>query len=409
MICWWDMRLWLRVALFGFVSAVIGWMQTAPTIEVGTKQDVVIRTYGWPKGRSAANERESWVYDQFQIMFENGRVVNVVPLPPSKNQPKAKQVPVVISPSSQKVGSAPSTVSPKRPSPAPSDPAPSNIARSPSSKPAPPLVKEVPRVLAQKEPWWRLPAWIWLSLFLPMILLAAYFSRVEREWWALLLRRRAPAPIPASPSSPVPMQRSWQDEVAERLSKTVPPTSRATELTVGTLRELEWKRFEQIVALYYAATGMRAEGAGVGPDGGIDVKLFRTGEARPFCYVQCKAWASDKVGVVEMRNLLGALANDRVTAGVFATTSDFWPDARAFAANNNIEVLTAGDFVTRFNQLPEEARRRILTEVMAGDYTTPSCPSCGTKMTWKAEHSFWGCPRFRVCRSKPIHGRKAAV
>jgi HJR/Mrr/RecB family endonuclease len=183
---------------------------------------------------------------------------------------------------------------------------------------------------------------------------------------------------------------------------------RVSELTLQLLRSLEWKRFELLITRYFAATGVRAEMTQIGADGGIDVKLWRDGEPTPYGLVQCKAWGSDLVGVALVRELRGVMAAENVGQGVFATTSDFSADARDFAAKNSIRTLNASDLLDCFRALPEPDRVRILAEVTAGDYTTPTCPQCDTKMIWKPSAKFFACPRYPRCRSKPIYPRAEA-
>ena len=98
--------------------------QMAPDIAKEPTAEEVIRVYGWPKGKSVADERESWLYDRFQVMFQQGKVVSVsyiattTPEPFQLGTPKA----AVPDPSTLKTAPGPSTVStpePVRPSTAP--------------------------------------------------------------------------------------------------------------------------------------------------------------------------------------------------------------------------------------------------------------------------------------------------
>ena len=75
------------------VSVILGlWAltafgQMAPDIARGTPSDEVVRIYGWPKGKSVTNGRESWLYDRFQVLFQNGTVVSVTYIAPSAPEP----------------------------------------------------------------------------------------------------------------------------------------------------------------------------------------------------------------------------------------------------------------------------------------------------------------------------------
>ena len=127
----------------------------------------------------------------------------------------------------------------------------------------------------------------------------------------------------------------------------------------------------------------------------MDVKLHRNGDERPYCYIQCKAFGSEKVKLTTMREFLGVMAADKIIEGIFVTTSDFSPDARAFAEANGIAAITAADFIRSFATLPAPARNRIIGEVTSGDYTTPSCPKCDIKAVSRERKrdgvKFWSC------------------
>jgi len=249
---------------------------------------------------------------------------------------------------------------------------------------------------------------------------------------ALVARRRtadvAASSLPLSPWAP---RQDWKDSVAQRLDRancreclptaiSEPPrlarqpanaireaTESTIELSHPVLDQLEWKRFELVVQRYYAATGLHSEFTKSGADGGVDICLYRSGEKRPSSYVQCKAWGPRKIDVSTVRELRGVMASEGVAGGVLATTGEFTADAGLFCSKNSIVPLTGQAFVAKFNELPASERRRILAEVLDGDYTTPSCPQCERKMVLRENGGFWSCATFRRCGSKPIHARKA--
>jgi hypothetical protein len=198
---------------------------------------------------------------------------------------------------------------------------------------------------------------------------------------------------PSNPAVPTP-GKSVETSLAAEPHVAAPPVI-VKALTLELLRKLEWKRFEQIVALYYGENGITAKCTCIGPDGGVDVKLHRNGEERPYCYIQCKAWGSEKVPITKVREFLGVMAAEKITEGIFVTTSDFWADARAFAEANGIAAINANDFLRAFATLPATARTRIIGEVTSGDYTTPSCPKCDTKAISRERRRdgarFWAC------------------
>lgn len=161
------------------------------------------------------------------------------------------------------------------------------------------------------------------------------------------------------------------------------------------------ERFELLCAKYYEALGLRSETIRAGADGGIDVKLFETDRSAPMAIVQCKAWNTCSVGVKEVRELLGVMAHEKIERGIFVTTGTYTKDALLFGAANPIELLDGAAFVKKIQELSENGQKTLLDYAFAGDYTTPTCASCGIKMV--SRHSkrgaFWGCLNYPRCKS----------
>jgi restriction system protein len=179
-------------------------------------------------------------------------------------------------------------------------------------------------------------------------------------------------------------------------SKSVPPTDWSMEV----LRRMEWKRFELVAAAYYRNLGFRAETIRCGADGGIDIKLFRADLPDAVSIVQCKAWTSRPVGVKPVRELLGVMTSERVKTGLFLTTGRYTDEAIRFAEGNKLALVDGEQFLAKIQALPSTAAAELLGVATEGDWTTPSCPSCGVKMVLRdgGAKPFWGCANFPRCR-----------
>jgi len=190
---------------------------------------------------------------------------------------------------------------------------------------------------------------------------------------------------------------AWQ-AVAAKASPTPEPIP--TEWSIDLLRSIEWKRFEILTAAYFQEKTFRTEMLAAGPDGGIDVRLFMPNSAEPYALVQCKAWNSQRVGVAYVRELLGVLAHQKVRRGIFVTTSEYTPDAIAFAQGCAINLISGEMLLRGILALSPEQQKKLLAVATEGDYKTPTCPSCGIKMIEKSgKHgSFLGCRNFPGCR-----------
>ncbi|HBZ07368.1 MAG TPA: DNA topoisomerase [Massilia sp.] len=191
----------------------------------------------------------------------------------------------------------------------------------------------------------------------------------------------------------------------EKTHSTPPPRhdeqAKPKTWTLEALRSLEWKRFELLCAKYYEAAGFFSETIRCGPDGGIDVKLYRIDPEKPLAIVQCKAWADFQVGVKEIRELLGVMAHEKIGRGIFITTSGYTAQALEFGSKNPLQLLNGPQFLERLRSLPAERQIKLLQFAFEGDYTTPSCASCGGKMVRKQgkRGEFWGCTAYPRCKT----------
>lgn len=202
---------------------------------------------------------------------------------------------------------------------------------------------------------------------------------------------------------------TFEEHLEPRWGASVDTTRWSLEL----LKALEWKRLEQLSAVYFRTLGFRVEEAAHGPDGGVDLRLFEKYGKRPGILVQCKAWNSWKVGVKEIRELFGVMAAEEVGEGVFITTSTFTDDARQFARGKNIALIDGEDLLKKIQDLPLEDQLHIRGLVTEGDFATPTCPSCGIKMVRRTSQvtgqPFWGCLRYPRCRTTITIGRDPVV
>jgi len=177
------------------------------------------------------------------------------------------------------------------------------------------------------------------------------------------------------------------------------------EWTLELLKKLEWKRFEDLVAAYVRELGQQARTTRIGPDGGVDVEILDPATREVVMLVQCKAWDAYKVGVKPLRELFGVMAAAKIKEGGFFTTGEFTSEAKEFARENHLDAVDGLELISRIKQLPPESQKRLLECATEGDYTTPSCPSCGVKMISRVAgkgrsegSSFWGCRNYPRCK-----------
>lgn len=185
------------------------------------------------------------------------------------------------------------------------------------------------------------------------------------------------------------------------------------EWSLALIRRLEWKRFEDLCQRYYACRGMRSETTPLGPDGGIDIRVYHDDPEKPASIVQCKAWGERMVGVRPIRELLGVMTHEKIGRGVFMTSGRYSEEARLFAGSNRITLVDGVMLLMMIQRLPAEAQGDLLAFAVAGDYDVPSCPGCGVKMravpAKPGRAAFWGCVNFPGCRQVLNMRRESAA
>ena len=170
---------------------------------------------------------------------------------------------------------------------------------------------------------------------------------------------------------------------------------------------LEWKKFEDLCAEYFRLKKYKAKLTNNGADGGIDIYLFKDTYSftKHFAIIQCKAWNSRRVGVKPIRELYGVMTAEQSRFGIFITSGSYTKEAVDFSMGKKIKLISGDFFLRLINSLPKEQQQILLKKIIPGDYTTPSCPSCGIKMVERTAQKgnnvgqkFWGCRNFPKCR-----------
>lgn len=190
---------------------------------------------------------------------------------------------------------------------------------------------------------------------------------------------------------------AWSEYAAEMEAK-------PTAWSIDVIRDVEWKRFEDLCQKFYETSGIRSETTALGPDGGMDILLYQDDTGKPTAIVQCRASGERLVGVKPVRELLGVMTHEKIGRAFFMTSGHFADDAKMLASSNRITLIDGEMLLIMIRRLPAAAQKSLLEFATEGDYKTPTCPSCGIKMKQVAGKSgypdFWACHNYPRCRQK---------
>jgi hypothetical protein len=383
----------LRCLLF-LVLAVSALAQ----VPLGATKNQVIDQLGWPKSSSGSQEREILNYSDFTVFLVDGRVEKLTqkpaaaPVRPKPKQPVSAPVSppaTQIKPATQDRLSSPIVGVPENrprqtaepPGRAPSATVRTSPTTTASQKPQPDPFAPVRRILLI------MGAGFGLVLGLKLIL-RDRLKKLEEEM-RFLVRKSDVEPAALATGSqrasrPDPVKDGWSYDL---------------------LKRIEWHRFEHLVIAYEQTMGHSAELTSFGPDGGIDGQVFEAGTRTLKRVIQCKAFTNQKVGVELVRAFYGVMSLQKVSHGAFYTMSGFTNEALAIARENeNLELVDGETLLRRIRDLKLSDQIRLFEIATEGDYTTPTCASCGIKMIVKTAakgrsegSSFWGCPNYPRC------------
>jgi restriction system protein len=183
---------------------------------------------------------------------------------------------------------------------------------------------------------------------------------------------------------------------------------------IDSIRDLSWQQFEELVGEAYRRQGYRVvENDSAGPDGGVDLLLYKNG-AR--FLVQCKHWKIKKIGVKTIREIFGLISAEKATGGIVITSGDYTRDALEFARGKALELVNGKELAGLVESVQRNPHGRSEPVKKSNSQkqtpASPSCPKCGSAMVLRTARrgktvgqQFWGCPNYPKCRAtKKLHG-----
>ena len=172
---------------------------------------------------------------------------------------------------------------------------------------------------------------------------------------------------------------------------------------LDSLRELPWKRFEDLLGEAYRRQGYRVEETlGSGADGGVDLVLGLNGK---ITLVQCKRWKGKPVPVQTVRELYGILHDRGASSAKLVATARFTAEAIAFAKGKPIELVDSDALLELLRGVQTSGMIAAAPSRAGRIALEPACPRCGSAMVMRearrganAGSNFWGCSNYPACR-----------
>ncbi len=167
-------------------------------------------------------------------------------------------------------------------------------------------------------------------------------------------------------------------------------TWRSDRELIQWLREMKPYEFEAYIAELFKKLGYKSEAVGRSHDGGVDVEIEKDGVRG---YIQCKKYITSTVGVSEVRDFYGALA-DRLLNGqaYFITTNKFTLEAKKFAEDKPIELVDSFGLLKYIKMVQD-------VEPEVSDISVKLCPKCSSPLIERSGRhgKFLGCSAYPEC------------
>lgn len=161
------------------------------------------------------------------------------------------------------------------------------------------------------------------------------------------------------------------------------------------IHAIDWFQFEKLIEVAYAPTHKVTRRGGAKADGGIDLIIE---DATGPTAVQCKHWKAWKVGVRNVRELIGAMADAGIKKGILITIKGYSCDAAELAQRHAIQLLDELAVVELIKNADAARVQAILED------QRKFCPRCENEMVLrtvrKGTHNgnrFWGCSEYPKC------------
>jgi restriction system protein len=168
------------------------------------------------------------------------------------------------------------------------------------------------------------------------------------------------------------------------------------------LKQLEWRRFEELCVAYYQALGYNTTIEGMGADGGVDIVLSKPPFQEVSIVARCKSWDAYRVGIKTVKELRASATAAKIADAVLLTSGRFTQEALDLAGKEKIEMIDGVRLLDKIAALPPEKSQALLKFATSGDFLTPTCPRCSVKMisrqSTRGGRKFWGCKNYPQCK-----------
>ena len=205
------------------------------------------------------------------------------------------------------------------------------------------------------------------------------------------MTRNAFEPPPGVPDPPA-------DEVTQEPAPMSEPVL-STDALLQELPSMDGFQFEKLIGLVYRKLGYDVTRPGnAHPDGAIDLIIQKDGQRAA---VQCQPWKTGRIGIKQVREYLGALADANLQQGKLITLHSCTNPAGEFARKHNIEIITEAELTWVFEATNAGSDPAVLD--LLHD-SRKLCPKCERELVIRVDEAgldpgskYWRCSGYPDC------------
>ena len=129
---------------------------------------------------------------------------------------------------------------------------------------------------------------------------------------------------------------------------------------------IDAQRFAAVCETWFSWAGFDTRTQSHRTDGGVDIWLHAARMPGPVAIVRCKHWLNRPVGLQEMKEFLGVVANFQSAHGTYTTTSTYTPEALQFALDNGIDAVDGRGLLRRIQTRTRQHQQDLLAVAYSG-------------------------------------------
>ncbi len=138
--------------------------------------------------------------------------------------------------------------------------------------------------------------------------------------------------------------------------------------TLDVFQAIDAQRFAAVCETWFAWAGFETRSESHRMDGGVDIWLHAAKMPGPVAIVRCRHWMNKPVGLQEMKEFMGLMANFNSAHGTYTTTSTYTPEALQFAKENGIDAVDGRGLLRRIQTRTRQRQQALLAVAFSNQH-----------------------------------------